>query len=88
MATDFSTETIKADGPASDGAAVTPNDSTDLSYTSKLYIGGTGNLRVTLRDQADGDSVTLSAVPVGFLPLLVKRVWATSTTATNIVALY
>jgi hypothetical protein len=88
MATDFRNEALKADSPASDGAVVTPNDSTDLPYTSKLYIGGTGNLRVTLRDQADGDSVTLSAVPVGFLPLLVKRVWATSTTATNIVALY
>lgn len=88
MATDFRNETLKADSPASDGAAVTPSDATDLTYTSKLYIGGTGNLRVTLRDQADGDSVTLSSVPVGFVPLLVKRVWATNTTATNIVALY
>lgn len=88
MATDFRNETLKADSPASDGAAVTPSDAADLAYTSKLYIGGTGNLRVTLRDQADGDSVTLSSVPVGFVPLLVKRVWATNTTATNIVALY
>lgn len=88
MATDFRTEALKADGPGADGAAVTPNNSTDLARVSRLYVGGTGNLRVTLRDQADGDSVTLNSVPVGFIPLLVKRVWATGTTATNIVALY
>lgn len=88
MATDYSTEALKADGPSGDGAAVTPNNSADLSRVSRLYVGGAGNLRVTLRDQADGDSVTFNAVPVGFLPILVKRVWATNTTATNIIALY
>ena len=88
MANDYSTETLKADGPASDGEAVTPNDSADLTRISRLYVGGTGNLRVTLRDQADGESVTFNSLPVGFVPLLVKRVWASSTTATNIVALY
>lgn len=87
MANDYSTETLKADGPASDGQPVTPADGADLARISRLYVGGTGNLRVTLRDQADGDSVIFNAVPVGFLPLLVKRVWATSTTATNIIAL-
>ena len=73
--------------PAIGAAAVTPNDSTDLSRAPAraLYIGGTGNLVV---DTAEGQTITFTAVPVGIFPVSVKRVRATSTTATNIVALY
>jgi hypothetical protein len=73
--------------PAIGAAAVTPNDSTDLSRTPTraLYIGGAGNLVV---DMAEGPTVTFTAVPVGIFPISVKRVRSTSTTATNIIALY
>ena len=73
--------------PADNAAAVTPSDSTDLAYTSRaLYIGGAGNLVVTM---AGGGDVTFSAVPAGsILPIRVSRVKATSTTATSIVNLY
>ena len=51
-----------------------------------LYVGGAGNLKVLT---VGGDEVTLTAVPVGtFVPVNVLRVFATGTTATNIVALW
>lgn len=66
---------------------VTPSDSTDLAKIAYkgLYIGGTGNIAV-IPSEGSG-SVVFNAVPVGFFPVAVKRVLATGTTATNIVAL-
>ncbi len=73
--------------PADNAAAVTPSDSTDLAYTSRaLYIGGSGNVVVTM---AGGGDVTFSAVTAGaILPIRVTRVKATNTTATSIINLY
>jgi hypothetical protein len=51
-----------------------------------LYVGGAGNLEVKT---AGGDKVTFSNVAEGFvLPVNVIQVFATGTTATNIVALW
>lgn len=68
-------------------AAVTPSDTTDLSFTTRaLYIGGAGN--VTLID-ANNNTTTFQAVPVGsVLPVRTNRVKATGTTATNLIALW
>lgn len=67
-------------------AAITPSDATVFAQTRGLYIGGAGNVAVTM---ADGASVTFNALTVGVVHLLsVKQVKATGTTATNIVALY
>jgi len=68
--------------------AVSPSDSTDLTYTANaLYIGTSGNVRVTLRD--DTNPVTFTAVPAGtIIPIYVARVYATGTTASNILALF
>lgn len=73
--------------PADNATAVTPSDSTDLSYTSRaLYVGGAGNIVVTM---AGGGDVTFTAVPAGsILPVRVTRVKSTSTTATAIINLY
>ena len=71
---------------ASNAASVTPNDSADLSNPGQLYIGGTGNVNV---DTINGQTIVFSGVPVGtILPVVVKRVRSTSTTATNILVLY
>lgn len=73
--------------PAMYGEAVTPNDSTDLTYiTRALYIGGAGDLTV---DLYGGQTAILFAnVPAGtVLPLMVKRVRSTGTTATSIVTM-
>ena len=67
--------------------AVTPSDSTDLdTLTRAIYVGGAGNV-VAVRH--DGTTVTFTAVPAGtVLPIAVRRINSTSTTATAIVALH
>jgi hypothetical protein len=68
------------------GVAVTPNDNADLAAPClALYIGSAGALVVTM---ADGTDVTFGAVTAGsLLPIRVRRVKATGTVASNIVAL-
>jgi hypothetical protein len=75
-------------------AAVTPSDTVNIPSVNGgtreegpvLYIGGSGNIRVLTEG---GDDVIFYGVMAGtFLPVHVVRVFATSTTATNIVALW
>ncbi len=70
----------------SDAAAITPDDDADIGVTSAIYVGGTGNLKVTLRS---GAAVTFVDIAAGsIVPLYATRVWATGTTATELLALY
>lgn len=77
-------------------AAVTPSDTVNIPNISTqngsgnngcvLYVGGAGNLRVLT---VGGDDVLFSNIQGGsFLPVQVKRVFSTNTTATSIVALW
>lgn len=69
-----------------DAAAVTPNDSTNLSQPSVIYVGGAGNVKVTT---AQGTAVTFTAVNAGtVIPVQVLRVWSTGTTATSMTAIF
>lgn len=72
--------------PATRAEAVTPHDVNELaSVTRALYVGGAGNVALVM---ADGTAATLTAVPVGaLLPIRVRQVKATGTTATNLVGL-
>lgn len=71
---------------AYDARAVTPSDSTILPTTRALYIGGSGDVSVVM---AYGTTVTFTALLAGsILPVQVKQVRATNTTATNLIALY
>jgi hypothetical protein len=70
--------------PARFGAAVVPSDSTVLTPTRALYIGTSGNLQVLMNDQI----IVFTAVAAGILPIQVTKVFATNTSATNIVALW
>lgn len=72
-------------GPATKAVAVTPHDSNNIDPCVALYIGAAGTLKVTC---FDGTDCTFAAVSAGVLPLRVKRVWSTGTSATSIVALY
>lgn len=65
--------------------AVTASDATIIPVTRSLYVGTTGNINVKM---ADGQTVLFSNVPVGIFPLQVTQVLSTTTTASNIVALY
>lgn len=75
--------------PDYDGYAVTPTDATALpnGLTRALFITGTGNVACTL---ADGTTTcVLTGVPANtIVPISVKIVANTSTTATGIYALY
>lgn len=78
------------DYTAASGSAesVTPSDGTDIPRGCRaLYVGGTGTLVLIL--DKDSSAVTFVGVVAGsVLPIRTKRVLATGTTATNIVALY
>lgn len=73
--------------PATRAAVVTPSDAAELSdVTTRIFVGGAGNLRVQMMS---GDIVTFTGVTAGsVLPLRVRQVFSTSTTATNIVAMW
>lgn len=75
-----------APASATTGAAVTPSDTVDLTFTTRaLYVGGAGALTVVL---SSGVTVTFAVVPAGtWLWLAVTRVKVTGTAATSIVAL-
>lgn len=74
-------------GPATNGASVTPNDNVNLSrLTRAIYVGGAGDLNVDLED---GVTLLFVGIPAGsLLPLRARRIRSTSTTATNVVALW
>ena len=76
------------DSPAFNASALTPNDATDTAFTTRaLYIGGAGDVAAILK--GDAAAVTFKNVAAGtILPLAVKRVMSTGTTATFIVALW
>ena len=73
-------------GPAQYAAAVTPSDSAYLPTDSKrLFVGGAGNVKV---ETVGFSIVTYTSVPAGtYLPgASAAQVFATGTTATNIIA--
>ena len=74
-------------------ASVTPSDTANVPSVSGgtnngcvLYIGSAGNLRV---QTVGGDDVTFNNINTGaFIPVQIVRVYATGTTASNILALW
>ena len=75
---------------------VTPSDTLNIPNPTSpdgvpnagnvLYVGTGGNLKVTT---VAGDEVVFANIQGGtFLPIQVVRVWATGTTAANIIALW
>lgn len=64
----------------------TNSDTRNLPTPSVIYVGGIGNVKVTT---AQGDETTFVNVQAGsVLPVQVIRVWATGTTASNLVRIY
>ncbi len=75
-------------GPASKLVAITKSDATDLTDNKikALWVGGAGDVAVIAIN--DSAAVTLVGVQAGtILPVMVKKVMSTNTTATNIVGL-
>lgn len=73
--------------PILGGAAITTSNTVDLpKFARALYIGVGGDVKV---DTIDGSTLTFSGVSGGtILPVSVKRVYATGTTATTLLALF
>lgn len=75
------------------GVAIAPSDKVDFvaqgtfgNLTSGIYVGVTGNVVVVWQD---GSTSTFKGVPAGtVLSVQARRVNATNTTATDLVALY
>ena len=68
--------------------AVTPSDSTDLTYSTcrAIYIGGDGNISLV---DGNAAAIVFTGVTAGsILPVQTARINATGTTATSIIALY
>lgn len=69
-----------------DAQAVTLSDTATIAVTRSVWVGSTGNLKVTM---VSGNTATFDAVPNGtWLPIQIKQVWSTGTSASNVVALY
>lgn len=87
MADVFASYRSGLESPASNAAAVTPNDSTDLETDARaLWVGTSGNVKI---DTTGGQTVTFVGVIGGsIVPMRTRRVYATGTTASNILAIW
>jgi hypothetical protein len=66
--------------------AVTPSDTVSLGSPSVIYVGVGGTVKVTT---PNGDVATFVGVPTGtVLPVQAILVWASVTSATNMVRIY
>jgi hypothetical protein len=73
--------------PAPNFAVITPSDSTDLpNATRGIWVGVAGDIKVN--GLTTGTGIVLKNAPVGLLVGQFSRVYATGTTATDLVAEY
>lgn len=86
MSDPFLHERVTREMPARNAAAVTTHNTNDLPIVARaLWVGVAGDVSVILA--GDEASVILKNVS-GLVPVSVKRVRTTGTTATDIVALW
>ena len=73
--------------PCAGFEAITPSDTVFMTMQcNAIYVGGAGDITAINKD---GDAVTFANVAAGStLPIVTRRVNATSTTATDLVAMY
>lgn len=66
--------------------AIVPSDAVDIPVTAGLYVGTGGDIKMTM---SDGSVVTRKNVAGGVThPWSVKRIWASGTTAIDMVGDY
>lgn len=85
MANEFDKYRVSLTAPASRAEAVVPSDVSDLARDSRaIYVGGAGDVSFVT---TGSDTVTAVAVPAGtMISVMIRRVNATGTTATNILS--
>lgn len=86
MSDNFSNTATGMSGPANDAFNIIPDDAIDLTQVTRaLYTGAGGDISLVMQS---GASVSFIAVPAGIiLPLRIRKVMATATTATNLCGL-
>lgn len=86
-ATDKLKELMPFPGAMNSGFAITKSDTDELaSVTRAIFVGGAGAMAVVM---AGGSELTITGIIAGsWLPIRVKQVKSTGTTATNIAGFY
>lgn len=73
------------ESPATRLATVIPDDDRDLDFVSRaVSVGGEGFVHLTA---LSGETGRIFVVPGAPFPIRARRIWASGTTATDIVAL-
>jgi hypothetical protein len=87
MTDTFSKHSRSLTSPPEEAASLVPDDAVPLGHVTRaVYVGTGGDLRVRM---LKGGVVTLAAVPGGALiPLRVAQIYATGTTASDLVGLW
>lgn len=81
----FENRTSGLESPATRLASVTPDDATDLGFATRaIAVGTEGFVQLTT---VGGDTGRVFVVPGAAFPIRARRIWATGTTAANIVVL-
>lgn len=66
--------------------ALTKSDTATFAPTRSVWVGGTGDLTVTM---LNGSNATFASVPAGtWLPIQITALLSTGTAATGVLALY
>lgn len=66
--------------------AIVTSDSANLETPSVVYVGTSGNVKVTTPQGSEATFVNVASGTV--IPVQVLKVWATGTTATNLVRIF
>lgn len=84
----YAQRSVPVNSYARNAAAITKSDSVDQPYKA-IWVGGTGDVVVLMINATDdSQTVKFSAVPAGtLLPIQVRRVMSTGTTATLMIGL-
>lgn len=76
--------------PGRRAALIVPSDTVDLANATKaIYVGGAGDITVIMAGDGDNGAVQFKAPPIGtMLNIQARRVMATGTTATLLIAIW
>lgn len=81
----FQNHSAGLESPASHLQAVTPADDSDLTFVTRaIAVGAEGFVRVTTNSGSTARIFVVAGAP---FPIRATRIWASGTTATDIVAL-
>lgn len=84
----FESHALSLSAPATNAAAITPDDAAAGfdQVTRAIYVGIGGNVRA---EMASGEAVTFAAMAGGMIyPVRIRKVFASGTTASGLISLW